>query len=303
MDQDGDQSPKKSHSLYLYTFGGVMLKYAADITINKYGSHWSGGVIICIWLAALLPFAIWALTHEKALLSRVWLKAEYQKHPVSIPIVVLIFVWVAFSQILQVIRFHQVSSRNVTSTRALQAPVKKSNAFPQDDPPPRTSPIPSSTRLRKPTKPSKPQRQTPSLPLPIAPAPSPTLPTVSCPDNSGNCAAVNNGTQTVNQFGPPPLQVTFSKVSDPSPTSDGVGYTQYFTIYTNESWEPVAFSFRCDAPIKHVDPMGSTFGLRMSGGYGTDIYWESPPITPRSPKTIQITSEKPLHECFFTQGR
>ena len=302
MDQDGYLHSKKSHSLYLYTIGSVMLKYAADITISKYGSHWSGRVIGCIWLGALLPFAIWALTHEKALLSRTWLKAEYKKHPVSIPVVVLIFVWIAFSQTLQVIRFHTISSKDVTSTSAIQAPVAHSDASPEDQALPQPSPIPSSTKLSKPAKPSKPQRQTPRLHIPSSHAPSPT-PTVSCPDNSGNCAAVNNGTQTVNQFGPPPLQVTFSKLSDPSPTNDGTGYTQYFTIYTNQNWEPVAFSFRCDAPIKQVDPMGSTFGLRMSGGYGTDISWESPPITPRPPKTIQVTSEKPLHECFFTQGR
>jgi hypothetical protein len=79
--------------------GCVMLSFAEDATINRYGGRWSGLLIVILWLLPLIPFAVWAFLHERFLFQRVWIKNRFTEHPISLVLIVVMFLVVGTSQI------------------------------------------------------------------------------------------------------------------------------------------------------------------------------------------------------------
>ena len=97
----------------------------------------------------------------------------------------------------------------------------------------------------------------------------------------------------VNNFGPPPLRVTFSGLRSEGPPGPN-GYRQAFTVFTNVDWSPVLLNVDCDGIITDISLDGTVFDYRRSGN---DVSWSSPGISPRSPKTIYLSSPSPLTTC------
>ncbi len=114
---------KKPPPLLWYSLGCAMLNLAVNTTVNKFGSSWPNGVILILWLAALIPFVVWAIKHERNLLNRNWIITRLKNHPVSMPAIVLLFSWVAYSQVTRIIvRLHTEASQTTSSQRGPRLP-------------------------------------------------------------------------------------------------------------------------------------------------------------------------------------
>src|ERR1035438_8242167 len=98
MPKDHRERKKPPHLLW-WSMGCVMLSFAEDATINRYGSHWSGLLIVILWFLPLIPFAVWAFLHERFLFQRVWIKNRFTEHPISLVLIVVMFLVVGTSQI------------------------------------------------------------------------------------------------------------------------------------------------------------------------------------------------------------
>lgn len=116
-------SRKPPHLLW-WSIGCVLLSFAVDATVNRYGSGWPAGLILCFWLVSLVPFVIWAILHEKSLLSRTWLMTKLRNHPVSMPMIFLLFLWIAVNQIERIAVHFQ--SANIPRLRAGSFPSRQS---------------------------------------------------------------------------------------------------------------------------------------------------------------------------------
>lgn len=118
------QPNKRAPHLLWWSMGCVMVNFAANATVNKYGATWSSAVIIGLWLVALIPFAIYAIVHERSLLSRTWIVAKFKEHPISAPVIILIFLWIAFSQTSRIVaRFeHEKQAPTVAVSQRPPAP-------------------------------------------------------------------------------------------------------------------------------------------------------------------------------------
>ncbi len=108
-----------------------MLNLAINATVNKYGSHWSDLVIVFLWILPIIPFAIWGYLHERTLMNRIWLISRFRNHPISISLVILLFLWIAIGQSLRIIhRFHNP----ITAASAqLQEATAKPKVYPQKE--------------------------------------------------------------------------------------------------------------------------------------------------------------------------
>jgi hypothetical protein len=108
----------------------------------------------------------------------------------------------------------------------------------------------------------------------------------------GGHATVNN--PTVNNFGPPAVQLTWS-VSDTQP-NENFTFAKAVTVKSNTYYSPVYIAVFCDAEVEQVLPLGVYIGLQ-NGYINNDkkawfIRLNSPPVTPTSPMTFVIQSKK-----------
>ena len=111
-------SHKPPHLLW-WSIGCFMVNFAVDATTNKYGSSLPGALIWILWMIALVPFVISAIKHERSLLSRQWVVTKFKEHPISTPIIVLLFLWIAFSQTTRIVsRFHTSQGASASPKQA-----------------------------------------------------------------------------------------------------------------------------------------------------------------------------------------
>lgn len=138
----------------------------------------------------------------------------------------------------------------------------------------------------------------------VATIPQPQQVTPSQPsvvNNAPNGFAISGGTviqPQVNNYGPPPLQVTLSKlevagITDPATKT----YHYAATIYTNRDWAPVSFRLACDGNVTDVQPSGMTNEITWEWISPVRVSWTYPPISPGAPKTLAITANTPLTKC------
>lgn len=195
--------------LLWWSVGCVMLNFAIDATVNKYGSHWSGWIIVILWLLPLIPFALWAFLHERLLLQRKWVASQFAEHPISFLLIVGLFLVIGVWQTKQIISRFTESSRETT---ALAQPTPAANSAPtpapQNQAPP-TNPPPAPKQLRPILhKPKAAAPTTPAVVHPVpaitpeaAPAQQPTYGPQTC---VGSACAQGPGSQAIlNQSGVP----------------------------------------------------------------------------------------------------
>jgi len=123
-----------------------------------------------------------------------------------------------------------------------------------------------------------------------------TAPTANAP----NGIAITGGTvtnPTVNNFGPPPLQITWS-VSD-TPPRGNFSFAKAVTVRTNVYYSPVYLAIFCDADVDDVILTGVSMGVTIGYVNNDKKSWyvriTGPPVTPDSPLTIVVESSKPFN--------
>ena len=124
-----------------------------------------------------------------------------------------------------------------------------------------------------------------------------TAPTAIAP----NGIAITGGTvtnPTVNNFGPPPLQLTWS-VSDTPSQASGLRFAKAVTVNSSAYYSPVYIAIFFDAEVDEVSPTGISMGV-VIGYVNNDkkSWWlrlSSPPVTPDSPLTVMVKSSKPFN--------
>jgi hypothetical protein len=102
---------------------------------------------------------------------------------------------------------------------------------------------------------------------------------------------------TVNNFGPPPLQLSWS-VSD-LPSQEASSFAKTVTVKSNVYYAPVNVAIFCDTEVDGVSPTGASMGV-VIGNINNDkkSWWvrlSSPPITPDSPLTVLVKSSRPFN--------
>jgi len=123
---------KKPPHLLWWSMGCVMLNFAIDATVNRYGSHWSGLIIVTLWLLPLIPFAIWAFVNERFIVQRRWVASRFSDRPISFVVIVALFIVVGISQAKQI--FSRYTSHSATSDGILKGVAKPGqNSTPTDN--------------------------------------------------------------------------------------------------------------------------------------------------------------------------
>lgn len=246
---------KPPHLLW-WSIGCFMLNFAINATINKYGSHWPDSVIVLLWILPIIPFAIWAFLHERTLVSRTWLSSKFRGHPVSISIIFLVFLWIAFSQTARIVHHFQ-NPNGVKSTQPpATAPILQANPRPTSGPivPPPSNLKPFGEPLVRPKQnalPSVPVGTPPILAQPIVPTQ-----TVNVDHGIGGIGGTYVN-PTVNNFGPLQREITKSiggeliAVLKQHPTTAHI-YSdsgdddanqlaqQLFDIFVASDWKPIS---------------------------------------------------------------
>jgi hypothetical protein len=123
-----------------------------------------------------------------------------------------------------------------------------------------------------------------------APAPAAVAP---------NGIAIAGGTvtnPTVNNFGPPPLKLTWSVV--PGEATAKFPYRQNVTVKTNVDFHPVSVAVICDGEINQIQAYGAMFfphfGITKESNKIGYIYYENPPLAPGVSLEISVDSMKPF---------
>jgi hypothetical protein len=266
---------QRSPRLLWWSVGCVTLNFAIDATVNKYGSHWSDGVIVVLWLLPLIPFAIWIFLHERFLLQRKWIAENFKEHPISFLLIVVLFLVVGVSQTARIVsRFtrNAVVATTVPQPTASHAPAAAPQSQATGQPPakhtpqeqsPNKAPVPQSTPIA-PAAP--PKSSTPKADAPLqTPAPPPV--TINAPNGIG----ISGGTvtnPTVNNYGPSEPHMTWTQ----KPYDLGPTYRPAVIIYMNldGNLNLPAFLATCDRPCEvqegSVDSVMTTPGPILHGG-------------------------------------
>jgi hypothetical protein len=161
----------KQPNILWWSMGCVMLNFALDLAINKWGDHLPDWAIVTLLILPLIPFAIWAFSRERNLLSREWVFSKLHSHPISILVIACIFLWIVCNQTSRIVaRFHP-------------SPVSNSEKL-LERKPPNAPPAPSSVSPSLASEPhalgaTKPTTQSPKKLKPVAtsqaPAPNPSV--------------------------------------------------------------------------------------------------------------------------------
>jgi hypothetical protein len=103
--------------------------------------------------------------------------------------------------------------------------------------------------------------------------------------------------QTVNNYGPPPLKLTWQAKAD-NPTPDA-RFVQKVRIESNVMWTPVSIAIVCDAEIKEVRMGTGAFTMILTSLAAEDkriglVRYTSPTLAPGSPVEVFVLSDTPF---------
>lgn len=130
-------------------------------------------------------------------------------------------------------------------------------------------------------------------------------PVAIAPNGIAN-AAPNLGSQTVNNFGPPPIQFTW-ETRDVVPPMEGEKPSQYkyekeLTVTPSATYTPVSIAVFCDSELEAVRAYpaggGAEFSSLMSLA-ATDrrialVYYGGTPATPSRPIIVRVWANQPF---------
>jgi hypothetical protein len=166
----------------------------------------------------------------------------------------------------------------------------------------------------QPLKPEKHQARhlQPGVPPSVNPVPQQVI---SAPQGIaiGGDASVTN--PTVNNFGPPPLEMKWSakSVNRPQLTEDkkSFKYQQQVTVTVNQRYTPVSVGVLCSADIGEIVGFLRDPHMQLFSRHGTDrdnthmgfVYWEGSPVTPDQPLMISIRSDQPFSVLDVQQAK
>jgi hypothetical protein len=111
------------------------------------------------------------------------------------------------------------------------------------------------------------------------------------------------GSATVNNFGPPPLEVKW-KAEPVTTTNPEFAYETRVTVSVNTDYTPVSLAFMCDTEISdiHYD-LGPAASVQLNAFWGTAkddtkiglVKFGGTPMSPDTPLYVSIWSKEPLH--------
>lgn len=119
---------------FWWSAGCVLLSFATNETIQKFGSQWPGWIIVFLWILPLIPFGIWGIRHEWMIKHREQMRERFGRHPISYSLCALMFVYVGAQAAVHIfLANHRRPTQ--TQNRAQQQPTQQG--------PPKHSSIPS----------------------------------------------------------------------------------------------------------------------------------------------------------------
>ncbi len=132
--------------------------------------------------------------------------------------------------------------------------------------------------------------------------PKPAITINNAPQGIANSGTII-GNPTVNNFGPPPVELHWIAESIASAKPDFANETR-ITVSVNTPYTPVSLAFVCDADVEGIEfNFGSAAAALLNVSTGTDsnnrkiafLKFGGTPITPETPLYVLIWSNEPLH--------
>lgn len=174
------QPPKKN---WLWITGGIVMTYAANITIQKWGAQWPDTVVWSLYVVALILFCVGAWRFEKFRKAggKIWL--ILRDHPVSLAIISLILAIAVFNAVKILAGRNPHADLQRAGNNSESLPLKDGGkALPPPQVIPQPAPAPAKPKSRpsvQPGKPEAPSRPTPETnpkeqvtPVPVTPSPT-----------------------------------------------------------------------------------------------------------------------------------
>jgi len=279
--------------LFLYPYGAEQMGLPHNFWLGL--SCWFFGTIIAIRMFWIFPVWSSRLTKlEKALISF---------------IMVGLFVLTFYRPVMKAYEKRNISEET-----------QKPSPSPQEKPKQEPPPAQEGTKA-KPIPPAKPTSK-----APVDANPKSSKPEQRSPDNQvceqSNCIAGDNyGNPTVNNFGPPSPQLSWTQrdvipavEDDGHSTPSQFKYEKEVIVSVTSDYTPVALGVECDTELKRVN--GS---LKIAPGAGAVlmnhyqfigetgkiafVYFEGMAATPTRPVLIHIWSAQPFNVLRVGQAR
>lgn len=164
---------------------------AVGVVLNRYSSQMP---LLAVFGICLIPFLLLLVVIVRHEMRRGWISRNFRQHPVSISILLVIFVpffWYSTGVLFQKLQHPQAGVAVIISP----PPVTKNQI---EGPPRKISPTqPKRGHERNQRRTSNPAPDTPAAPVASNTAQSPPVqPTFNIQGNTGNVAGINNGQQT-----------------------------------------------------------------------------------------------------------
>lgn len=201
-----------------------------DVTLNKYSNLLPKVAVLCLWAIPTCLFVVWTFRAEA---TKNWWRTRFLKHRASYILMFLIlipFSWLGTSAMIVRLASH------IHSVSPQPAPLSALAISSQE-----TSPSPKS-KAATPQVPALPRKENSQQPIAYSQQ-SPTY-EQQCKDSA--CAQGPGAQATINQYGPPPAQVTVNEIVmiPLKESKDGFMVTR-FVISTDKpvALEPVGMLF------------------------------------------------------------
>jgi hypothetical protein len=277
------QQPPKN---WAWIAGGLVLTYANNISIQKWGASWPNWTVILLYAVAAVCLLVAATRFERALKNAgvgVW--KHFWTYPLSSAIVMVVAIG-SLAYTIDVLHHRAgtvVSPAGSTTTSHLTSPpqvASQQTSTPAISNPtpvivPEAKKPPTAGHMVRHSYSERPSTTSPQSGVPptTGNAPIATIPSqpetqsvgsVDCTANSGNCAGINNGTQVTNKYDSPPVTVTMSHdIKQPDASSDGHPRVAV-KFYTDRAWDSGWFAVICNRPCH---------GFSGTGGYVMPGSW------------------------------
>ncbi len=119
--------------------------------------------------------------------------------------------------------------------------------------------------------------------------------------NAPNGIAIAGGTvnnPTVNNYGPPAVQLTWSASDAPAEAPTGQ-FAKAVIVKSNTSYSPVSIAIFSDTDIENLHPVGIAMDEHIGYLNNDKKQWflriGNPPVTPGSPLTVIVVSKTPFN--------
>ena len=135
-------------------------------------------------------------------------------------------------------------------------------------------------------------------------ASAPSKETISAPQGIAIGGNAQVSSPTVNNYGPPPLEIRWTDRSV-TPDRSGFAYEKEVLVSVNTGYTPVSLAVLCDSEISEIMPALSTMDMRTGISNKTVglISFRSPTITADEPLIVRIYAQNPFNVTAVQQWK